>query len=67
MLELCLLALFVSGIIAMIKSKRIRAAVLVTGLAVLFMPFGVLVAIGWVLPKALQLILPYAPLKDVIS
>jgi hypothetical protein len=67
MLELCLLALFVSGITAMILSKRIRAAVLVAGLAVLFMPFGVLVAIGWVLPKALQLILPYAPLNDVIS
>ncbi len=67
MLELCLLALFVSGVIAMIMSKRVRATVLVTGLAVLFMPFGVLVAIGWVLPKAIQIVLPYLPLKDAIS
>jgi len=67
MLELCLLALFVSGMIAMVMSKRVRASVLVAGLAVLFLPFGVLVAIGWVLPKALQLILPYLPLKDAIS
>jgi hypothetical protein len=67
MLELCLLALLVSGMIAMVMSKRVRASVLVVGLAVLFMPFGVLVAIGWVLPKALQLVLPYLPLKDAIS
>ncbi len=67
MLELCLLALFVCGMIAMIMSKRVRATVLVTGLAVLFMPFGVLVAIGWVLPKAIQIVLPYLPLKDAIS
>ncbi len=67
MLELCLLALFVSGVIAMIMSKRVRATVLVAGLAVLFMPFGVLVAIGWVLPKAIQIVLPYLPLKDAIS
>ncbi len=67
MLELCLLALFVSGVIAMIISKRVRATVLVAGLAVLFMPFGVLVAIGWVLPKAIQIVLPYLPLKDAIS
>ncbi|MDQ3231895.1 MAG: hypothetical protein M3Q07_08760 [Pseudobdellovibrionaceae bacterium] len=67
MLELCLLALFVSGIIAMVISKRFRASVLVAGLAVLFLPFGVLVVIGWVLPKALQLLLPYLPLKDAIS
>jgi hypothetical protein len=53
--------------IAMIMSKRVRASVLVVGLAVLFMPFGVLVAIGWVLPKALQIVLPYLPLKDAIS
>ncbi len=67
MLELCLLALFVCGMIAMIMSKRVRATVLVAGLAVLFMPFGVLVAIGWVLPKAIQIVLPYLPLKDAIS
>jgi hypothetical protein len=67
MLELCLLALFVSGMIAMVMSKRVRASVLVAGLAVLFMPFGVLVAIGWVLPKAVQLLLPFLPLKDAIS
>ncbi|HET9237251.1 MAG TPA: hypothetical protein VFO10_08365 [Oligoflexus sp.] len=67
MLELCLLALLVSGMIAMVMSKRVRASVLVAGLAVLFMPFGVLVAIGWVLPKALQIVLPYLPLKDAIS
>lgn len=67
MLELCLIALFVSWIIAMVISKRFRASVLVAGLAVLFLPFGVLVAIGWVLPKALQLIMPYLPLKDAIS
>ncbi len=67
MIELSLLALFVGAVIAMIMSKRIRASVLVVGLAVLFMPFGVLVAIGWVLPKAVQLVLPYLPLKDAIS
>lgn len=67
MLELSLIALFVSWIIAMVISKRFRASVLVAGLAVLFLPFGVLVAIGWVLPKALQLIMPYLPLKDAIS
>jgi hypothetical protein len=67
MLELCLIALFIVGMIAMVMSKRVRAAVLVSGLAVLFMPFGVLVAIGWVLPKALQLLLPYISLKDAIS
>lgn len=67
MLELCLLALFVSAMIAMVMSRRVRAAVLVMGLTALFLPFGVLVAIGWILPKALQLIVPYLPLKDVIS
>lgn len=67
MLELCLIALFVSGIAAMVFSKRIRASILVAGLAVLFLPFGVLVAIGWALPKAIQLVLPYLPLKDAIS
>ncbi len=67
MLELCLIALFVGVIIALAISKRLRASVLVAGLAVLFMPFGILVAIGWILPRAIQLVVPYLPLRDVIS
>jgi hypothetical protein len=67
MLELCLLALFVSAIITMVVSRRLRTSVLVVGLTVLFLPFGVLVAIGWIMPKALQLVVPYLPLKDAIS
>lgn len=66
MLELSLITLFVGVMIAMLLSRRLRTSMLVGGLVVLFMPFGLLVVIGWILPKAL-LLFTVIPLRDAVS
>ena len=67
MLEFILLSLALIGILSVLRSSKLRTSVVIGALAILFMPFGILVAIGWIIPKISQVLLPYLPLKDVVS
>jgi hypothetical protein len=48
---------------ALAQIKTVARSIMFAGMFVLFLPFGLLVGIGWLVPKALQFI---GPMKDVI-
>ncbi len=49
--------------LALAQINRLARALMFAGMFVMFFPFGLLVGLGWLLPKAVQVL---GPVKDVL-
>ncbi|MCX6128869.1 MAG: hypothetical protein NTX25_07370 [Proteobacteria bacterium] len=55
----------IAALSVLVWSSHMRTSIILGALALLFLPFGLLVGLGYLAPKALNFILSYRPLKEV--